>query len=167
MIAVSLNVSGGVRLIKPPKLYMCTQTTTNTTRTDASECIQNKIVKIKPAEPSWINANIKQYIRKRKRAYRKARRTNTDFNWRKFKTLRNKTVALIPDAKKDFHDKIATKLTNGVLSSKDLWTVLKTFISPQSETSIPPLENNGSICTDENDKANILNNFFSKPELSN
>ena len=26
MIAVSLNVSGGVHLIKPTKLYMCTQT---------------------------------------------------------------------------------------------------------------------------------------------
>ena len=33
MIAVSLNVGGGVRLIKPAKLYMCTQNTTNTTRT--------------------------------------------------------------------------------------------------------------------------------------
>ena len=84
----------------------------------ASECIPNKIVKIKPAEPSWINANIKQYIRKRKRAYRKARRTNTDFNWRKFKTLRNKTVALIRDAKRDFHDKIASKLTHGELCPK-------------------------------------------------
>lgn len=133
----------------------------------ASECIPNKIVKIKPAEPSWINANIKQYIRKRKRAYRKARRTNTDFNWRKFKTLRNKTVALIRDAKRDFHDKIASKLTNGELSSKDWWTVLKTFISPQSKTAIPPLENNGSVCTDENDKANILNNFFQSQSCQN
>ena len=35
VIAVSLNVDGGVRLIKPPKLCMCTQNTTNTTRTDA------------------------------------------------------------------------------------------------------------------------------------
>ena len=35
MIAVSLNVGGGVRLIKPAKLYMCTQKTTNTTETDA------------------------------------------------------------------------------------------------------------------------------------
>ena len=26
MIAVSLNISGGVRLIEPAKLYMCTQT---------------------------------------------------------------------------------------------------------------------------------------------
>ena len=35
VIAVSLNVDGGVRLIKPAKLYMCTHNTTNTTRTDA------------------------------------------------------------------------------------------------------------------------------------
>ena len=34
VIAVSLNVGGGVRLIKPAKLYMCTQNTTNTTPTD-------------------------------------------------------------------------------------------------------------------------------------
>ena len=32
VIAVSLNVGGGVRLIKPAKLCMCTQNTTNTTR---------------------------------------------------------------------------------------------------------------------------------------
>ena len=35
VIAVSLNVGGGVRLIKPAKLCMCTQNTTNTMRTDA------------------------------------------------------------------------------------------------------------------------------------
>ena len=35
VIAVSLKVGGGVRLIKPAKLYMYTQNTTNTTRTDA------------------------------------------------------------------------------------------------------------------------------------
>ena len=35
MTAVSLNVCGGVRLIKAVKLCKCMQTTTNTTRTDA------------------------------------------------------------------------------------------------------------------------------------
>ena len=35
VIAVSLNVGGGVHLIKPAKLCMCAQNTTNTTRTDA------------------------------------------------------------------------------------------------------------------------------------
>ena len=35
VIAVSLNVGEGVRLIKSAKLYMCTQNTTYTTWTDA------------------------------------------------------------------------------------------------------------------------------------
>ena len=35
VIAVSLNVGDGVRLIRPAKLCMCMQNTTNTTRTDA------------------------------------------------------------------------------------------------------------------------------------
>ena len=35
VIAVSLNVGGGVRLIKPAKLCMCRQNTNNTKRTDA------------------------------------------------------------------------------------------------------------------------------------
>ena len=106
----------------------------------ASECIPNKIIKIKPTEPSWINAKIKQYIRKRKRAYRKTKRTNTELHWTQFKTLRNKFETYSRCKKKAFHDKIASKLTSGELSSKDWWTVLKTFISPQSKTSIPPLE---------------------------
>ena len=37
MIAVSLNVGGGVRLIKPAKLCMCTQ---NTTRTHGAGCVR-------------------------------------------------------------------------------------------------------------------------------
>ena len=37
VIAVSLIVGGAIRLIKPAKLYMCTQNTTNTTRTDARQ----------------------------------------------------------------------------------------------------------------------------------
>ena len=40
--------------------------------------------------------------------------------------------------------------------------------SLQSKTSIPPLENDGSISSDENEKANILNNFFqSQSSLNN
>ena len=35
VIAVSLNVGGGASLIKPAKLYVCTQNTTYTMRTDA------------------------------------------------------------------------------------------------------------------------------------
>ena len=51
VIVVSLNVSGGVRLIKPAKLYMCTQNTTNTKRTNAPTALGNVRQWFRTAEP--------------------------------------------------------------------------------------------------------------------
>ena len=58
----------------------------NTTVTSfAKECIPNRCIKVKPSEPPWINSTIKQNIRKRKRAYRKAKTTKLASDWNKFK----------------------------------------------------------------------------------
>ena len=51
----------------------------------AKECIPNKIVNINTSDPPWITTTIKRYIRKRKRAYRKAKLLNTFTIWAKFK----------------------------------------------------------------------------------
>ena len=63
-------------------------------------CIPNKTVTICPSDPPWITSTIKRYIRKRKRAYRKAKRTKLPSHWNKFKQLRNKVVSLIRESKK-------------------------------------------------------------------
>ena len=68
----------------------------------ATECIPNKHVRVRPVEPAWINSKIKRYIRKRKRAYKRAKRTNVANDWIKFKTLRNKTISEIRSSKKSF-----------------------------------------------------------------
>ena len=70
-------------------------------------------------------------------------------------------------SKDQFYDKIAGNLKSETLSSKDWWATLKTFISPNSNSVIPPLETNGIICTDELEKANIFNNFFQSQTLLN
>ena len=54
-----------------------------------NECIPNRCINVKPSEPPWINLTIKRHIRKWKRAYRKAKRTNSEVDWKKFKLLRN------------------------------------------------------------------------------
>ncbi|MES9993745.1 MAG: hypothetical protein ABW098_17480, partial [Candidatus Thiodiazotropha sp.] len=133
---------------------------TTTVTSFATECIPNRHIKIKPSEPPWINSSIKRHIRKRKRAYRKAKRTNLEPDWKKFKKIRNKVVQNIRDSKQTFYDKIAAKLTSKTLCLKDWWSTLKTFIVSNNKTTIPPLEFNDNIYTDESDKANILNNFF-------
>ncbi|MEW8191406.1 MAG: reverse transcriptase family protein [Candidatus Thiodiazotropha endolucinida] len=140
----------------------------NTTVTSiAKECIPNRCINVKPSEPPWINLTIKRHIRKRKRAYRKAKRTNSELDWKKFKSLRNKVVHNIRESKKSFYDKIAAKLTSETLSSKDWWSTLKTFIAPNYKTSIPPLEFNDDTYIEENDKANVLNNFFQSHTILN
>ena len=59
-----------------------------------------------------------------------------------------------------FNDKLANKLKSESLSWKDWWPTLKQIITPYSKSSVPPLEFNNKIYTDEIDKVNILNNFF-------
>ena len=132
-----------------------------------SECIQNKHVRIRPLDPAWISSNLKQYIRKRKRAYKRAKRSNLDVHWKSFQKLRNIITKKIRDSKQSHYDKIADKLKSSTLSVKDWWSTLKKVIIPCTESSIPPLEFNNVIYTDECDKANILNSYFQNQTLLN
>ena len=133
--------------------------------TIARECIPNKEIKVKASDPPWINPIIKRHIRRRKRAYKRAKKFDSDNEWRKFKLMRNKVIQMIREAKQLFHDKLADKLSSGSLSSKDWWPTLKFFITPDSKSTIPPIEHNDVIYTDESDKANILNKYFQSQTL--
>ena len=126
----------------------------------ARECIPNRNVRIKASEPPWITSSIKSLIRKRKRAYKKARKTNVVGHWQSFKGIRNKVITMIRQAKDSFHDKLSSKLKSHKLCSKDWWSTLKYFINSNSSSTIPPLEHNNSVFTEEIDKANVLNMFF-------
>ena len=126
----------------------------------AAECIPNKSIRIKPSEPPWITCDVKKSIRKRKRSYKKAKRTHLRQDWIKFKSLRNQATQIIRDAKQKLYDNTAAKLASNSLSTKDWWSTLKTFISPNKQKSIPPLEHNDTIYSSEHDKANLLNSFF-------
>ena len=125
-----------------------------------TECVPNRSIKMKPSDPPWLTSALKRHIRKRKRAYKKALRSNLDRHWNKFKTLRNEAITMIRDSKQKFFKKIADKLKSDTLSSKDWWATLKTFIIPNFKSTIPPLEYNGRIYTYETDKSNIFNQYF-------
>ena len=70
-------------------------------------CIPNRLTRIRPDEPPWMNTSIKHYIRLRKRAYRKAKRTNTTHHWTKLRSLRNKVISMIRDSKGKSNENIA------------------------------------------------------------
>ena len=68
------------------------QNITNHIMSLANECIPNRMTRIRQREPQWLTTNIKLYIRKRKRAYRKVKRSNLPNDWKNFKMLRNKVI---------------------------------------------------------------------------
>lgn len=128
-------------------------------------CIPTKTVCIRPSDPPWLNNAIRRKIRIRKRAFRKAKSTNRQNHWDKFRKLRNETVSFIRDAKRSYYEHLSTKLKSSSLSPRDWWNTLKHFISSKEKLPIPPLLCNGVTYFDDVEKSNILNDFFVKETL--
>ena len=84
---------------------------------------------------------LKKYIRKRKRAYKKAKNKQSINLWQKFRHLRNQVIISIRSAKSDYYLRLSDKLKQGTHSGKDWWKPLKTFISDKNCHTIPPLYN--------------------------
>ena len=59
-------------------------------------------------------------------------------------------------------DKLANNLKNATNGQSNWWKTLKSFIKPAQSTctSISPLQLNDQVFSDEQEKADILNNFF-------
>ena len=49
---------------------------------------------------------------------------------------------------------------NSETGQKNWWRTLKHFIKPEQTNAIPPLSKDGTIYSDDIDKANVLNDFF-------
>ena len=128
-------------------------------------CLPNKISRIRPAEPTLMNSSIKQLIRKRKRAFRKAKHSQLPELRANFKQKRNKVVIAIQNSKKTLVDNLANRLKNNALTSRDRLSTLKSFISHEYKSSIPPLDQDGTIHSEDFDKANVLNDFFCKQTM--
>ena len=110
---------------------------------------------------------LKSLIRKRKRAYKKARRTNLIEHWQSFKRIRNKVISMVRKGKDSFYENLSDKLKSHKLCSKDWWSTIKYFINSNSTSNIPPLEYNNNVVSEDLAKANVLNTFFQSQTILN
>ena len=132
------------------------------------DTIPNKFVTIRKSQPPWMHNNIRTLIRKRKRAYDKAKQTNTQSDWNTYRHFRNQVLQSTRTARSQHTDKLANKLKDPNITSTDFWKVLKTFSNKSSTTnSIPPLKHNDTYITDDTEKADLLNNFFQSQTFLN
>ena len=127
------------KILEHEDIDIYTTNITNTILELTNSCIPNKTVRIRPYEPPWMNNILRRQIRVRKRAYRKAKQTNSSFHWNRFRQSRNKIILDIRAAKQSYLESLAKKLTSKTLFSKDWWKTLKTFIKPHTTILCPHL----------------------------
>ena len=64
---------------------------------------------------------------------------------------------MIREAKNTHTDKISDKFKSGSISSR---TILKSFISPKTRSTVPQIEHNGAVYTEDQEKATLFYDFF-------
>ena len=115
------------------------------------ECIPKKVLPQRRNIP-WLSKTIVQSMRKRNNLYKRAKKLGS---FCQYKKIRNKTTAMLREAKKRYFEKLNPK------KPKEFWRAMK-YLKKKGST-IPSLTNStGQTATSGSDKANMLNEFFSQ-----
>ena len=109
----------------------------NTFLSVLSNHIPNKILTTRKSLP-WITYHLQLQLRKRDKAYNKAKRTNSTTDWATYRRLRNKGVSLLHSAKRTFLKNLSTNLW----SPKQFWAAYHSLST--NHQRISPLLTNGS-----------------------
>ena len=127
----------------------------------ARETIPHKVVTIRPHDKPWYTTDLRRLCRRKNRLYHKAKEQGTEEAWGQYRAVRNEYFSKISEAKES-HDKEKYKfLINEKNSSKEWWKVIKEILKASTQPdSIPPIEVDGNIITDDKEKASAFNNFF-------
>ena len=127
--------------------------------------VPNRLINARKTDPAWLTTHIKKLIRKKKRLYDKYKKSNNINNFETYKQFKNLVTREIRKSKKEVLNKLTENLVSPNTKQNGWWKTLKHCIKPDQTDVIPPLNKNGQIYTEEKEKANILNNFFTKQTL--
>ena len=115
------------------------------------ECIPRSVLPDRKNLP-WMSKEIVQLIRKRNLFFTKADHSGDIGDRLKFKQLRNKVVAKLRNAKRDYLSKINPR------EPKEFWKIVKSLDS--KENSLPVLKSGDTTASSDLEKANLLNTTF-------
>ena len=116
-------------------------------------CIPKTIVK-DTVTPPWIDSEIR-HVQKCKETWHRAKTSNTESSWKKFRECRNKLSDLLKKKRANFMCDMEQSL---FLNSKRFWSLYRLKQKPKQ---LPvKLEGSGSTSEDSVIKANLFNSFF-------
>ena len=110
-----------------------------------------------------MHNEIRKLIRQRKRIHKKAKQTNSDIIWNKFRKIRNKMVKKIRSAKLRYEHNTAIELKDKTTDINTWWKLSKQTLNINNKSDIiPNIEYNGKTHETNIEKAEALNSFFIK-----
>lgn len=128
-----------------------------------NQSVPCKIIKVRPRDKPWITNNIRHEMRVRDRYYKKYKAKQCETNLTRYRIQRNRVTSLVKSARNDYKIKIANKIKNTYICSKDWWKLGKSLLSDTNSafSQIPPLLlPDGNYAHGNLEKANILNEYF-------
>jgi len=104
----------------------------------------------------WVTRQIKQLTRKKQRAYKRARLTNSASDWENYQNLKKLSQR---ECRSAFNNYVSSFIDENSNVTKKLWSFIKN--KRQDHTGISTLEHQGTTYTDSMSKANVLAEYFS------
>ena len=101
----------------------------------------------------WLTPRVKRLLRRKQRAFNRARKRRSVENLERFRHLRRETHRETKNAYRRYVREYCLE------SKKNFWSFIKNL--KRDSTGIPALKKNGALISENNRKAEILNDQFS------
>mgnify|MGYP001801919684 FL=1 len=117
--------------------------------------VPSKLSSTRFSQP-WIDRDCKHMSRRKKRAYKKAKLTNSSLDWERFKDLNKKSKAIYKYA----YDRFVKNSTSDDIRAnpKKFFSFIKSRNCENVGVSV--LRDKGKTIIDDSEKAEVLNNHF-------
>ena len=121
---------------------------------------QNKIIKIRPNSKPWFNSTVKLAYKQCHKAYKLKIKTNNPIHIEDYKQKRTSAKNAFRKARNDYYDHLTEKIMDKETTPKSYWKLVKSIFNSNKQSSIPTLFDDNISYTNDQDKAELLNNYF-------
>ncbi|VDI03568.1 Hypothetical predicted protein [Mytilus galloprovincialis] len=108
-----------------------------------------------------MSNEVRRAIRKRDRCFKKYQRTRRDEDKLYHIVARREVNRLKRDAKQRYEINIIRSFSRENLNPRKFWSLSKSVLGYNSDRTIPPLKDNMNLISDDLEKAELLNCYFS------
>ena len=139
---------------------------TNAILSAADKAIPTRIIRTRPNSKPWYNNELKREARKRDRLFRKALKLQTDECWARWRRQRNVATELNKRLKEAYRINQVQQLLSTKNNPHKYHNILRQMTGKSKAHALPPLiKPDGETTTDDNDKANLLCNYFANQSI--